>query len=70
MTEVPMVEAEAVREMRELARRRWGTEETARKSGLARNAVRRRLRGEPPAEAQERPSAWRLDDAARLAAPP
>jgi hypothetical protein len=32
--------------------------------------VRRRLRGEPPAEAQERPSAWRLDDAARLAAPP
>jgi transposase len=64
--EVPMVEAEAVREMRELAGRGWGAKRIARELGLSRNTVRRYLRGGPAAEVQERPSARRLDGAARL----
>ena len=36
--------------------------------GLARNTVRRYLRGGPAAEVQERPSARRLDGTARLEA--
>jgi transposase len=68
MAEVPMVEAEAVREMRELAERGWGAKRIARELGLARNTVRRYLRGGAAAEAQERPSARRLDGEARLEA--
>jgi transposase len=67
-TEVPMVEAEAVREMRELAGRGWGAKRIARELGLARNTVRRYLRGGPAAEIQERPAARRLDEAARAEA--
>jgi transposase len=63
--EVPMVEAEAVREMRELAERGWGSKRIARELGIARNTVRRYVRGGPGAEIQERPSARCLDDAAR-----
>jgi transposase len=68
MAEVPMVEAEAIREMRELAARGWGAKRIARELGLARNTVRRYLRGGPSAEVQERPSARRLDHRARLEA--
>ena len=68
MAEVPMVEAEAVREMRELAGRGWGAKRIARELGLARNTVRRYLRGGPAAEVQERPAARRLDGTARLEA--
>jgi transposase len=68
MAEVPMVEAEAVREMRELAGRGWGAKRIARELGLARNTVRRYLRGGPGAEVQERPGARCLDEAARAEA--
>lgn len=43
--EVPMVEAEAVRQMRDLASKGWGAKRIARELGLARNTVRRYLRG-------------------------
>jgi transposase len=68
MAEVPMVEAEAVREMRELAGKGWGAKRIARELGLARNTVRRYLRGGPAAEVQERPTARCLDEAARAEA--
>ena len=55
MAEVPMVEPEVVREMRELAAKGWGAKRIARELGLARNTVRRYLRGGPAAEVQERP---------------
>ncbi|HEU4942557.1 MAG TPA: IS21 family transposase [Gaiellaceae bacterium] len=63
-----MVEAEAVREMRELAAKGWGAKRIARELGLARNTVRRYLRGGPAAEVQERPTARCLDEAARTEA--
>jgi len=63
--EVPMLEAEAVRRMRDLAERGWGAKRLARELGLARNTVRRYLRGGPAAEVQERPTARCLDGAAR-----
>jgi transposase len=66
--EVPMVEAEAVREMRELAAKGWGAKRIGRELGLARNTVRRYLRGGPAAEVQERPTSRCLDDAARAEA--
>jgi predicted transcriptional regulator len=50
MAEVPMVEAEAVREMRELAGQGWGAKRIARELGLALNTVRRYLRGGPAAD--------------------
>src|SRR5574340_1575668 len=59
--EVPMVEAEAVREMRELAAKGWGAKRIARELGLARNTVRRYLRGGAAAEVQRHPSQQRLD---------
>jgi transposase len=66
--EVPKLEAEAVRQMRELAARGWGAKKIAKELGLARNTVRRYLRGGPAAEVQERPAARCLDDAARAEA--
>src|SRR5690242_7037549 len=65
MAEVPMVEAEAVREMRELAGRGWGAKSIARELGLARNTVRRYLRGGSAAEVQRHPSQQRLDEGRR-----
>lgn len=58
--EVPMVEAEAVRQMRELAARGWGAKKIARELGLARNTVRRYLRG-AAAGVQRHPAQHRLD---------
>jgi transposase len=63
--EVPMVEAEAVRQMRDLVARGWGSKRIARELGLARNTVRRYLRGGGAAEVQVRPAARRLDEVAR-----
>jgi len=62
--EVPMLEAEAVRQMRDLVARGWGVKRISRELGLARNTVRRYLRG-APAEVQERPGARCLTDVAR-----
>src|SRR5512135_3099705 len=66
--EVPMVEAEAVRQMRDLAAKGWGAKRIARELGLARNTVRRYLRGGAAAEVQRHPSQQRLSDTQRAAA--
>jgi transposase len=68
MAEVPMLEAEAVRKMRALATQGWGAKRIARELGLARNTVRRYLRGGEAAEVQVRLTARRLDGAARAEA--
>lgn len=60
--EVPMVEQEVVRQMRTLADAGWGAKRIARELGVARNTVRRYLRGGEVAEEQVRPTARRLDD--------
>jgi hypothetical protein len=66
--EVPMVEAEAVRQMRDLVARGWGSKRIARELGLARNTVRRYLRGGAGAEVQGRHASRRLDESARTEA--
>lgn len=66
--EVPMVEAEAVRRMRALAAQGWGSKRIAQELGLARNTVRRYLRGGEAAEVQLRPAARRLGAAESAAA--
>jgi transposase len=65
--EVLMVEAEAVRQMRDLATKGWGAKRIARELGVARNTVRRYLRG-AAADVQRHPSQQRLDDARRAEA--
>ena len=65
--EVPMVAAEVVRQMGQLAELGWGAKRIARELGVARNTVRRYLRG-APAEVQEHRAARRLDEAARAEA--
>jgi transposase len=64
--EVPMVDAEGVRQIRELARRGLGAKRIARELGIARNTVRRYLRGGEAAEVQVRPTARALDEVARV----
>jgi transposase len=66
--EVPMVEAEAVRQMRDLASKGWGAKRIARELGVARNTVRRYLRGGSGAEVQCHPTQRRLDVAGRAEA--
>jgi transposase len=66
-TEVPMVEAEAVRQMRDLATKGWGAKRIARELGVARNTVRRYLRG-AVADLQRHPSQQRLDEVRRAEA--
>jgi transposase len=63
--EVPMVEPEIVRQMRELIRQGWGHKRVAAELGVARNTVRRYVRVGAAEEAQVRPTARRLDDAGR-----
>jgi transposase len=65
--EVPMVAAEVVRQMGQLAKLGWGAKRISRELGVARNTVRRYLRG-ARAEVQEHRAARRLDDAARAEA--
>lgn len=67
-TEVPMVEPETVRVMRELSRRGWGTKRIARELAVGRNTVRRYLRGGPAAETRSRESRCALDEAQRAEA--
>lgn len=67
-TEVEMVEPEELQHLRELHRRGWGAKRIARELGIARNTVRRYLRGGADAEEQIRPKARRLDDAQRALA--
>jgi transposase len=67
IAEVPMVEAEAVRQMRELAARGWGAKRIAAELGVARNTVRRYLRG-GAVSLQHRPFRRSLDEAARAEA--
>src|SRR5512143_3117900 len=68
VAEVPMVEAEVVRQMRALAGRGWGAKRIATELGIARNTVKRYLREGPAADVQVRPAARRLDDLRRAKA--
>ena len=66
--EVPVIEGELVATIRELADRGVGSKTIARTVGVARNTVRRYLRGPVVAGVQVRPAARRLTDEARRAA--
>jgi transposase len=67
VAEVPMVEAEVVRQMRTLLGYGWGAKRVAKELGIARNTVRRYQR-DPGAEKQVRLKARRLSDEARTQA--
>jgi len=67
--EVPMVDAEVVRQIRELHRGGWGAKRIARELEVARNTVRRYLRLRTvEAEIQIRPRERQLDAPARAEA--
>jgi transposase len=68
VAEVPMVEAEVVRQMRTLAGHGWGAKRIARELGVARNTVRRYVRGGEAAETQVRLGARCLDEGDRTKA--
>ena len=53
--EVAMVEPEEIARMRALRRLGWGSKRISREMGIARNTVRRYLRGGQEVERQERP---------------
>jgi transposase len=57
-----MIEPEVVRQVRVLSARGWGAKRIAGELGIARNTVRRYLRGGHEAEQQVRPRARRLDE--------
>lgn len=59
-----MVDPEVVRQMKELAARGWGAKAIAAELEVARNTVKRYLRG-APAGIIERPGARKLDEAKR-----
>jgi transposase len=63
-----MIEPEIIRQIRELADRRWGSKRIALALGVARNTVRRYLRGEANAEVQVRPTRRCLDEDGRAEA--
>jgi transposase len=58
--EVSMVEPEVIRQVRALHEQGWGTKRIAREVGIARNTVKRYLRGGEAAQVQLRPGAWSL----------
>lgn len=60
---VPMLEPEIVERIRLLKQLRWGSKRIARELGVARNSVRRYLRGGAEVEVQARPNARTLDAA-------
>lgn len=66
--EAPMVEADVVRRIRDLSAQGWGAKRIACALGLARNTVRRYVRGGEAAAVQVRPAARALDDAQRAEA--
>jgi transposase len=63
-----MVEPEIIRQIRDLAARGWGAKRIARELEVARNTVRRYLRGGLEAEVQVRPGSRRLDEDGRAEA--
>lgn len=63
-----MVEPEVVRRMQQLRELGWGSKRIAAELGLARNTVRRYLRGGEAAQVQVRPAARALDEAERARA--
>jgi transposase len=65
--EVPVVEGALVTAIRELGSRGWGSKRIARELAVARNTVRRYLRGAEPS-VQARPAARCLSDADRATA--
>jgi predicted transcriptional regulator len=65
--EVPVVEGALVTAIRELRSRGWGSKAIARELSVARNTVRRYLRGAAPG-VQVRPTARCLSDAHRATA--
>jgi transposase len=67
-TEVSMVEPELVRQVRALGEQGWGSKRIGRELGIARNTVRRYLRGREEAERQCRPRSWKLDGETRAEA--
>lgn len=66
--EVSMIEQDVVRKMRVLAEAGWGAKSIAKELEIARNTVRRYLRGGEAAEKQVREAARRLDAAAEARA--
>lgn len=66
--EVPVVEPEVVRHLRELRAKGWGSKAIASELGIARNTVRRYLRLGDAAGEQFRPRARCLDEAGRAKA--
>lgn len=67
-TEVPMIEPDVVRAMRELSRRGWGHKRIARELDVARNTVKRYLRGGEAAERRAAQSRCALDPVQRAEA--
>ena len=63
-----MVEPFVVRQIRVLLGRGWGAKRISRELGIARNTVRRYLRGGLAAEQQTRPRRRRLDEASQVEA--
>lgn len=66
--EVSMLAPEIVRQIRDLAGLKWGAKRIAAEIGVARDTVRRYLRGGLAAEVQRRPGAWTVDEATRALA--
>src|SRR5258707_11095401 len=66
--EVSMVEPELVRQVRALGEQGLGSKRIARELGIARNTVRRYLRGGETAERQVRPAARMLSEEERALA--
>ncbi len=67
-TEVSMVVPDVIRQVRALGEQGWGSKRIARELGIARNTVKRYLRGGTEAERQSRPQAWKLASAMRAEA--
>lgn len=63
-----MLEPEVVRQVRQLAGHGWGSRRISRELGVARNTIKRYLRGGEAAERQERPRARLLGPALRAEA--
>jgi IS30 family transposase len=52
--DLSVIDADEVRQIRELSRRKWGAKRIARELGIARNTVRRYLRGGDLGKAESR----------------
>lgn len=65
---VQMLDPEIVSQIRALRAMKWGTKRIARELGIARNSVKRYVRGGAAAETHQRPSARMLDDSERALA--